>query len=84
MASPELTELMIRAEKLTPDERVTLMMYLLEGLRRTSQNTKPRPRWSDIQGSAPYPMVGEDAQEWVTRTRREGDEARARGLRGES
>ena len=41
--------------------------------------------WSEIAGTAPYPMVGEDAQAWVTRTRREGDEHRERMLnRGEA
>ena len=32
--------------------------------------------WSEIEGASTYPMVGEDAQAWVTRTRREGDEYR--------
>ena len=35
-------------------------------------------RWSEIAGAATYPLVGEDAQEWVTRTRKEGDESRAK------
>lgn len=30
-----------------------------------------------------YPMMGEDAQEWVSRTPREGDEHRSQVLRGE-
>ena len=33
--------------------------------------------WSEIAGAAPYPMVGEDAQAWVTRTRREEEAERA-------
>ena len=36
--------------------------------------------WSEIAGAAAYPLVGEDAQAWVTRTRREGDEHRERLL----
>jgi predicted transcriptional regulator len=39
--------------------------------------------WSEIAGAAAYPMTGEDAQDWVTRTRREGDEHRERALRWE-
>jgi len=35
-------------------------------------------RWSEAAGIAAYPLVGEDAQEWVTRTRQEGDEKRAK------
>ncbi len=38
---------------------------------------------SDFRGMAKYPMLGEDAQEWVSRTRREGDVARLSGLRGD-
>ncbi|WP_196521730.1 hypothetical protein [Nostoc sp. WHI] len=34
-------------------------------------------------GMASYPLLGEDAQEWVSRTRREGDEHRERLLTGD-
>ena len=27
--------------------------------------------WSEIEGAAKFPLAGEDAQAWVTRTRRE-------------
>ena len=37
--------------------------------------------WSEIEGAATFPLAGEDAQAWVTRTRREGDEHRERMLR---
>jgi hypothetical protein len=30
----------------------------------------------ELRGSVPYPMMGEDAQAWVTRTRAESDEER--------
>ncbi len=43
-----------------------------------------RPSWSDAAGMFDYPLVGEDAQAWVTRTRREGDEHRERVLRGDT
>lgn len=42
--------------------------------------TENRPSWSEAAGMFPYPMAGEDAQAWVTRTRREGDEHRERLL----
>ena len=42
---------------------------------------RPGRAWSEIAGTVPYPMVGEDAQAWVTRTRREGDEHRERMLK---
>jgi hypothetical protein len=31
----------------------------------------PKLNWLDIAGIAPYPLLGEDAQEWVSRTRQE-------------
>jgi hypothetical protein len=33
-------------------------------------------RWLDVAGSAPYPLFGEDAQAWVSRTRRTGGDER--------
>ena len=43
-----------------------------------------RPSWGAAAGMFEYPLVGEDAQAWVTRTRREGDEQRERALHRES
>ncbi|MDF2210618.1 MULTISPECIES: hypothetical protein [Limnospira] len=39
---------------------------------------KPQRQWLDIAGNAPYPMLGENAQEWVTRTRGESQQHRDR------
>jgi hypothetical protein len=33
----------------------------------------PRASWLDYMGIAPYPLVGMDAQEWVTKLREESD-----------
>lgn len=40
-----------------------------------------RHDWMSIRGTAPNLLDGEDAQEWVSRTRREGDEHRERQWR---
>lgn len=40
-----------------------------------------RPSLQDLRGRVPYPMFGEDAQQYISRTRREGDEHRERLLR---
>ena len=29
--------------------------------------------WQEIAGKAPYPLLGEDAQDWISRSRREDD-----------
>jgi hypothetical protein len=69
-----IDELIANAEQLSLDEQLRLVTKLLE---RICQNyalaDKPRPRWSDICGAAPYPLVGEDAQTWVSKTRSESD-----------
>lgn len=38
---------------------------------------RPGRAWSEIEGVARFPLAGEDAQAWVTRTRREEDAERA-------
>jgi hypothetical protein len=40
------------------------------------EKLRRRHSWKDAIGIAPYPLCGEDAQEWVSRTRRESDEHR--------
>jgi hypothetical protein len=68
--STELDELIRRAVGLSPEDR----LRLLEHLSRTVQTGKRRRAWREIRGSALYPLLGEDAQAWVSKTRREGDE----------
>ena len=38
-----------------------------------SQKIKTGRRWEEIAGAASYPLAGEDAQQWVSESRREGD-----------
>ena len=38
---------------------------------------KPR-QWREIRGALSCPVCGEDAQQWVSRSRREADEKRGR------
>jgi hypothetical protein len=78
MASKELDELIKKAEELTSDEQLLLIARLVEGLREAQRASRPRRKWREISGSVSYPLLGEDAQDWVSRTRREGDEHRER------
>ena len=78
--SPELKE-KLEAEaarrKQTPEEHArTVVENSLPTTARVGR------AWSEIAGTAPYLIVGEDAQAWVTRTRREGDKHRERMLTG--
>ncbi|MCX7969160.1 MAG: hypothetical protein N3B10_11845 [Armatimonadetes bacterium] len=75
MPSEALVKLLQEAEKLSDEERLELVMRLLEQFR--AKMAHPRYRsWLELAGMAPYPLLGEDAQKWISRTRREGDERR--------
>jgi hypothetical protein len=71
-----LQDLLRQVEQLAPEERLELIRQVAEGLKKSGAIAKPKPRWSDLKGLAPYPMMGEDAQEWVTRTRQEPQQHR--------
>ena len=73
-----LEELMRKADVLTPDEQLRLASHLVELARRTAPPAATRRKWREIQGKAPQPLVGEDAQAWVTRARQAADGQRAR------
>jgi hypothetical protein len=76
MASKELVEIIKRAESLSPGEQMDLVAYLVEKARQAHHVAAPRRLWRELFGVAPYPLLGEDAQAWVSRTRREGDAGR--------
>jgi hypothetical protein len=73
MTASNLDELIKQAESLTPDEQLRLIAHLAERARAAYASSKPRRQWQEICGAASHPMMGEDAQEWVSRTRRESD-----------
>ncbi|MEO5951312.1 MAG: hypothetical protein ABIQ44_02485 [Chloroflexia bacterium] len=72
MASAKLLEIMKQADELSVDEKLTLASHLIEKAREGGE-AQPRRKWNEIKGSAPYPMVGEDAQAWISRNREESE-----------
>jgi hypothetical protein len=73
-------QVMALASRLPPAERKRLAAQLLNE-KEESLETHQQPRrrlWRDLRGIVAYPMCGEDAQAWVTRTRRDADEHRER------
>jgi hypothetical protein len=70
LVSTELDELIKRTEGLSPEDRQRLSEHLSSKV----SSARVHRRWREIHGAAPYPLLGEDAQTWVSRTRREGDE----------
>ncbi|MEH2378084.1 MAG: hypothetical protein V7K27_04130 [Nostoc sp.] len=81
--SPSLEKILSEIEQLTPEEQLTVMGHLVERVKKHITQAQPKRKWSDLKGIAPYPLLGEDAQEWVSQTRREGDEHRERLLQRE-
>lgn len=81
MSSEALKKLLQEVEKLSDEEQLELAMELLGRLR--SKTARPQYRsWREVAGMAPYPLLGEDAQAWISRARREGDERRAKQWEG--
>jgi hypothetical protein len=80
--SPLLQDVLKQVEQLTAEERLELIQKVAAGLKTEAAIAQPRPKWSDLRGMAPYPLMGEDAQEWVSRTRQESDAHREQVLKG--
>jgi hypothetical protein len=69
-----LIQLLKQSASLSADEQLELAARLIEQARK--KTAAPRRKWLDVMGTAPYPLTGEDAQAWVTRTRQEGEDER--------
>jgi hypothetical protein len=79
--SPLLAQVLREIEQLNPEEQLEVISHATELVKRqTVTHKKPQRKWLDIAGNAPYPLVGEEAQEWVTRTRSESQQHRDRLL----
>ncbi len=68
--SPSLEKILSEIEQLTLQEQLTVIGHLVERMNKNITQTPLKRKWSDFKGMAPYPLLGEDAQEWVSRTRR--------------
>lgn len=78
MSADVLNSLLQQVEALTPDEQRRLGTYLLERAKQT-QPGLPR-HWREIRGLAQPSLFGEDAQTYLSRTRREADDQRAQRI----
>ncbi len=75
-------ELRQQTDQLTAAEQLRLMSYLAEKVHHPRPETK-QYYWHDIKGITPYPLMGEDAQVWVSRSRRMSDVVREGAGRGQ-
>ena len=72
--SAQLDSLLKQIDLLTADDQLRLASYVAEKARRKMPLTQTRRKWKDVCGMLPYPALGEDAQAYISRMRREGDE----------
>jgi hypothetical protein len=82
MADDTVSNILKQIDALTVDQRVSLATQIVERLRSGEAAAPHRHKWREIRGLArPSLLGGEDAQTWVSRTRREADERRDSQLR---
>jgi len=81
MALQTIDQIMKRAGKLTPSERLLLASRLIQGVRSNLPSRTARRKWKDVIGLLPYPALGMDAQTYINQYRREDDSIRARVIR---
>ncbi len=80
MSLTQLDQAIRQVEALTPDERLQLIARVAGRIRLSRKPETLRRKWAEISGAAVYPLMGEDAQAWVERTRREDTEHRDQSL----
>jgi uncharacterized membrane protein len=79
MARQNIQQLLKRADKLTPSERLLLASRLIQAVRKEMPiHKKSRRKWRDAAGLLPYPALGIDAQLYISRSR--SDDSNRRGL----
>ncbi len=83
MAAQLLDKIMQEADALSAPERLRLAAHLREGGSHNLPAPAPRRKWREIRGMARPSLFGEDAQTYISRTRREADEHREPQLRRE-
>jgi hypothetical protein len=77
MKNEILEEIIKKVDLLTTEEQLSLIAALAEKARAsTVVRSEPLRRWSDLMGMLSYPACGEDAQGYISHSRRESDEKR--------
>ena len=81
--SPQLQQVLSEIDLLSPTDRIQVMNHVIESIKEyvPKEIIKSDRKWSDLRGMAIAPLMGENAQDWVSRTRTKGDEDRETLLR---
>jgi hypothetical protein len=79
-STPSLPQVAALVAQLSPKEKLQLVEQIARGLAATPvAQPASRRSWREIRDMMASPMLGEDAQAWVSRTRRESDQSREQG-----
>lgn len=81
MALQTIDQIMKRAGKLTPSERLLLASRLIQGVRSNLPSRKAHRKWRNVIGLLPHPAPGMDTQSYISQYRREDDSRRAGVIR---
>ena len=85
MALQDIDQILKRAYKLTPSERLLLANRLIQGVRSdvnaSARKKRIRRKWRDAIGLLPSPALGMDAQLYISRLRNEDGLQRVRVIR---
>jgi len=70
-------DILNQAKRLPLDEQLRLIAYLSEQTRLARRQKSATPKsWYDLRGAASYPLMREDAQEWISASRQEDESHR--------
>lgn len=58
-------------QSLSLTDRLQLVELIVKRVIPMTEKPVPRRLWRELRGAAAYPLLGEDAQQWVSRTRQE-------------
>ena len=81
MSDAMLDHLMKQADLLSADDQLRLASYLVEKARRVYAPSQANRKWREVRGLAKPSLFGEDAQVYISRTRRVETEHREKALR---
>lgn len=81
MSLQNIDQILKHADKLTPSERLLLASRLIQGVRSDLPAEISKRKWRDVEGILPHPALGEDAQTYISRSRRADNDHRARVIR---
>jgi hypothetical protein len=75
------SDILNQAKRLPLDEKLRLIAYLSEQTRLARKKKSAAPKsWYDLRGAAPYPLMSEDAQKWISASRQEDEDHRNKQL----